>query len=222
MHLRRHLVLLLSLAAFGSTGAWASDIQCAATRQPAERVICDHAILNNEYDDIFAKQQALLSSGKLSPEQLAQWRQSRNACTDVHCIDGVFARWTAMARYIETTSRAVVGSAMASASDMAPAVPSSDASSLPASQASPTSEASLVRQGSAAGVALPQPVASQASLTAVVSAASSASDSRSATGMSAGLMAVVILAIACGAFVIRRTKSIRRNGGPTKHARGKD
>jgi uncharacterized protein len=222
VHLRRHLALLLSLTALGSTGAWASDIRCATTRQPAERVICDHAILNNEYDDISAQQQALLSSGKLSPQQLAQWRQSRNACTDVHCIDGVFTRWTAMARSIETTSRAVVGPAMALATDMAPAVPSSDAISLPASQASPTSEASLVRQGSAAGVALPQPVASQASLTAVVSAASSASGSRSATGMSTGLMAVVILAIACGAFVIRRTKSVRRNGEPTKHVRNKD
>jgi len=59
VHPRQHLALLLSMAAFGSTGAWASDIQCATTRQPAERVICDHAILNNEYDDIVAQQQAL-------------------------------------------------------------------------------------------------------------------------------------------------------------------
>src|SRR6202007_1516446 len=103
-YLRRHLVLLLAMAAFGSTAAWASDIQCATTRQPAERVICDHAILNNEYDDIFAQQQALLRSGKLPPEQLAQWRQSRSTCTDVHCIDGVFARWKAMAKSVETNS----------------------------------------------------------------------------------------------------------------------
>ncbi|WP_242665789.1 hypothetical protein [Paraburkholderia ginsengiterrae] len=92
VHLKRYLALLLSLTALGSTGAWARDIQCATTRQPAERVICDHAVLDNEYDDIAAQQQALLSSGKLSPQQLAQWRQSRNACTDVHCIDIVFAR----------------------------------------------------------------------------------------------------------------------------------
>lgn len=222
MHLRRHLALLLSLTALGSTGAWASDIRCATTRQPAERVICDHAILNNEYDDIFAQQQALLSSGKLSPEQLARWRQSRNACTDVHCIDGVFVRWAVIARSVETTSRAAVAPVMASPTAMAPVGPTSDAIALPASHALPTSEASLVRQGSAAGVALPQPVASQAALTAVVSAASSASDCRSVTGMSTGLMAVVLLAIACGAFVIRRTESVQRNGEPTKHIRGKD
>src|SRR5258706_15933331 len=133
MHLRRHLALLLSLTAFGLTGAWASDIQCATSRQPAERVICDHAILNNEYDDIFAQQKALLSSGKLSPEQLARWRQSRSACTDVHCIDGVFAQWTAMAKSVEATSRAARTPVMASATAMAPVEPSSDAIPLPAS-----------------------------------------------------------------------------------------
>jgi uncharacterized protein len=222
VYLRRHLALLLSMAAFGSTAAWASDIRCATTRQPAERVICDHAILNNEYDDVFAQQQALLSSGKLSPEQLAQWRQSRNACSDVHCIDGVFARWAAMAKSVETNSRAAVAPVMASATAMAPVGPTSEAIILPASQALPTSEASLVRQGSAAGVALPKPVETQASSPTVASAPSGASESRGTTSMSAALMAVVLLAIACGAFVIRRTKSVRRNGEPTKHVRGKD
>jgi len=222
MHPRQCLALLLSMAALSSTGAWASDIQCATTRQPAERVICDHAILDNEYDDIVAQQQTLLSTGKLSPEQLARWRQSRSACTDVHCIDGVFARWAVMAKSVETTSRPAVAPVMASATAMAPVGPTSGAIALPASQALPTSEASLVRQGGAAGVALPQPVETQASSPAVASAPSSASESRSTTGMSAGLMAVVLLAIACGAFVIRRTKSVRRNGEPTKHVRGKD
>lgn len=54
MRLKYCFALLLSLTALGSTGAWARDIRCATTRQPAERVICDHAILNNEYDDVFA------------------------------------------------------------------------------------------------------------------------------------------------------------------------
>jgi hypothetical protein len=90
--LKYYFVLLPSLTALVSTGAWARDIRCATTRQPAELVICDHAILNNEYDNVFAQQQALLNSGKLSPEQLAHWRQSRNACNDVHCIDTVFAQ----------------------------------------------------------------------------------------------------------------------------------
>ncbi|CAB3784139.1 hypothetical protein LMG28614_01884 [Paraburkholderia ultramafica] len=206
MHPGRHWVLLLSVVAFGSTGAWASDIQCATTRQLAERVICDHAILNNEYDDIFAQQQALLRSGKLSPEQLARWRQARSACTDVHCIDGVFARWAAMAKSVKAVATPARAPAMASSTDMAPVGPPSDAVPSVALQASPTSEASLVRQGSAAGVALPQPVAMQASAPAVASAASSPSDSRNPIGMSASLMVALFVAIGFGVLFRRRKK----------------
>lgn len=222
MHLRRHLVLLLAMAASGSTAAWASDIQCATTRQPAERVICDHAILNNEYDDIAAQQQALLRGGKLSPGQLAQWRQSRNACSDVHCIDTVFAQWKAMARSVETRSYAAAAPVIASTTAMAPVGPASEAVVLPASEALATSEASLVRQGSAAGVALPKPVEPQASSPAAASAPSGASESRATTGMSGGLLAALIVAVGFGAFFQRR----RRNGGsavkPSANLRDKD
>lgn len=216
MRSRKYFGLLLFMAALGSTRAWASDIQCAATRQPAERVICDHAILNNEYDDIVAQQQALLSSGKLSSGQLAQWRQARNACTDVHCIDTVFAQWKTMARSI--SANAAAAPAIASSTDFAPVGPASDAGALasdagtlPASQASPTSEASLVRQGSAAGVALPQPVASQASSPAAA-VATGAREPRSATGLATALTVLVLIAAAFGAFVIRR----KRSGGSPK------
>ena len=222
MYLRRHFVLLLSMAAFGSTAAWASDIRCATTRQPAERVICDHAILNNEYDDVFAQQQALLSGGKLSPEQLAHWRQSRNACNDVHCIDIVFAQWKAMAKSVETNSRAAVAPVMASATAMAPVGPASEAIVLPASQALPTSEASLVRQGSAAGVALPKPVETQASSPTVASAPSGASESRGTTGMSAGLMAALLVAVGFGVLFQRRRRSGGSTGEPPGNVRGKD
>jgi hypothetical protein len=200
------------MTAFISTGAWASDIQCATTRQPAERVICDHAILNNEYDDIAAQQQTLLSTGKLTPAQLAQWRQSRNACTDVHCIDTVFAKWKAVAKSGEAISREPPAPVVASATEMAPVGPASDAVPVPASQASPTSEASLARQGSAAGVALPQPVATQASSPAVAStAASGANGSRSTSA----LIFVALLAIgfiALVALIAVRKKSRRRTG----------
>ncbi|MGF6596334.1 uncharacterized protein (TIGR03382 family) [Paraburkholderia sp. GAS448] len=222
MHLTRHLALLLSLTALGSTGAWASDIQCATTRQPAERVICDHAILNNEYDDIFAQQRALLSSGKLSREQLARWRQSRSACTDVHCIDRVFVRWAVMAKSVETTSRAAVAPVMASATAMAPVGPASEPIALPASQALPTSEASLVRQGSAAGVTLPKPVETQASSPTAASAPSSESESRSTTGMSAGLMTALLVAVGFGALFRRRRRSGGSTGEPPSNVRGKD
>ena len=222
MRLKHNFALLLSLTALGSTGAWATDIRCATTRQLAERVICDHAILNNEYEDIFAQQQALLSSGKLSPAQLARWRQSRNACTDVHCIDGVFVRWAVIARSVETTSRAAVAPVIASTNAVAPVGPASEPIVLPASQASPTSEASLVRQGSAAGVALPQPVQTQASSPTVASAPSSASESRSATGMSAGLMMALLVAVGFGVLFQRRRRNGGSTGKPPSNVRGKD
>jgi uncharacterized protein len=219
VHPRQHLALLLSMTAFGSTGAWASDIQCATARQPAERVICDHAILNNEYDNIVAQQQTLLSTGKLSPEQLARWRQSRNACTDVHCIDTVFAHWKATAKSIEAISRVSPAPVMASATDMPSVGPASDAVPIPASQASPTSEASLVRQGSAAGVALPQPVATQAPSPTVASAAASGADGSHSTS---ALSAVALLAIGFLALIARRKRSSRRSGKPPRNVRGSD
>ncbi|WP_429349208.1 hypothetical protein [Paraburkholderia sp. Clong3] len=214
------------MAALGSTAASANDIQCATSQQPAERVICDHAILNNEYDDIFAQQQALLSSGKLSSAQLAKWRQARNACIDVHCVDGVFAQWKAMARSVDVAQAAAPEPAapepaapVVTASEAAmapvgpnpeapPAVSASDASQV--SQASPTSEASLVRQGSAAGVALPQPVAAEASAPVAASAAPSQSESRGMTGMSdisGGLIVVLLVALGAGVFFALRNRS---------------
>jgi uncharacterized protein len=208
--LKRLIALVLSAAALCSTGAWASDIQCATTRQPAERVICDHAILNNEYDDIVAQQQALFSAGKLSSGQLAQWRQLRNGCTDVHCIDGVFAQWKTMARSVENVAQAPTE--VASSTEMAPGGPNPNGDPLPASQAVPTSGASLVRQGSAAGVALPQPVVSEASAPTVASAAVGEKGSRSMPGISGLLVFVLVVVIGLGAFLMRR----RNRGGEKK------
>ncbi|RZF29407.1 hypothetical protein EVC45_13235 [Paraburkholderia sp. UYCP14C] len=205
------------MAAFGSTAASANDIQCATTRQAAERVICDHAILNNEYDDIFAQQQALLSSGKLSSAQLAQWRQARNACIDVHCVDGVFDKWKTMARSVQAGPQAAAPVVTASETAMAPVGPNPEAPPVasaaevaPTSQALPTSEASLVRQGSAAGVALPQPVAPEASAPAAASAAPGERASSSMTGMpgmGGGLIAVLLIALAAGVFFALRNRS---------------
>ena len=222
------------MAALGSSEAWATDIQCATTQQPAERVICDHAILNNEYDDIFAQQQAMLSSGKISSVQLAQWRQARNACVDVHCIDGVFDKWKAMARPVEAGPQAAASVVVASETAIAPVGPnpeappvasSPDMSPAQASQAVPTSEASLVRQGSAAGVALPQPVAPEASAPGAAPVASSVSESRSMPGLpglNGGLMAVLLVAIGAGVFFALRNRSSARSKAAAKRMQGRD
>jgi uncharacterized protein len=230
---RRLGVWLLAMAALGSSEAWATDIQCATTQQPAERVICDHAILDNEYDGIFAQQQAMLSSGKISSVQLAQWRQARNACVDVHCIDGVFDNWKAMARQIEAGPQAAASVVAASETAIAPVGPNPeappvasapDSSQAQAFQAVPTSEASLVRQGSAAGVALPQPVAPQASAPGAAAAASAASESRGMAGLpglNGGLLALLFVAIAAGVFFALRNRSGARSKA-AKRVPGRD
>jgi hypothetical protein len=219
VHLKQNLVLLLSLTVFDSTAAWATDIQCASTQQPAERVICDHAILNNQYDEIFDQQQAMMSAGKLAPSQIAAWRQARNACIDVHCIDVVFAQWNAMAKSAAAVApppaAAVMPPDMASSPEAPPAAPASDAM-FSASAATATSEASLVQQGSAAGIALPKPVDPQASAPSAqalaASAASAASDTASATqsrrtsGMSVALMLVLLFAVLSGVIFKRRSR----------------
>lgn len=110
----RHFGLLLALSAVWSAGR-ASDIDCARTQQSAERVICDHAILNHQYDRIYGQQQVLTSAGKLSAEDLVDWRQLRNACTDVHCMEGVFAQWKSKGNAIGSRAPAQVVPATAAA-----------------------------------------------------------------------------------------------------------
>jgi hypothetical protein len=132
-----------------------------------------------------------------------------------------------MARSVEAVQQAAAPVVAASETAMAPVGPNpnappvvsaSDASQ--ASQPSPTSEASLVRQGSAAGVALPQPVVPDASATLAASAASSVSETRSMTGiagMNGGLIGVLLVAIGAGAFFALRN----RNKATSKKMQGK-
>jgi hypothetical protein len=112
-----------------SLSSWATDIQCGGTQQPARRVICDHAILNHEYDNIYEQQQKLIQEGKLTPSDLAAWQHKRDACIDVHCIDGVFAQWNA----IETSLENGAGTPTITASDAlgTPVITASEALGTP-------------------------------------------------------------------------------------------
>lgn len=127
-----------------------------------------------------------------------------------------------MAKSVETNSRAAVAPVIASTNAMAPLGPASEPIVISASQALPTSEASLVRQGSAAGVALPKPVGTQASSPTVASAPASASESHSATDMSAGLMTALLVAVGFGALFRRRRRSGGSTGEPPSNVPGKD
>ena len=137
-----------------STSSWASDIQCESTQQPAQRVICDHAILNHEYDDIYEQQQKLIQQGKLNANDLAAWKRKRDSCTDVHCIDGVFAQWNAIGKGVEnsptqnTTAESITAEPVITASEaLGPA-----SATLPASPAAAATAAAANQQASSVPV----------------------------------------------------------------------
>jgi cobalamin biosynthesis Mg chelatase CobN len=217
-----------------SASSWASDIQCESTRQPAQRVICDHAILNHEYDNIYEQQQKLLQTGKLTTAALAAWQHQRDACIDVHCIDVVFAQWSSVeknpgngpAAPVATISEALgltasqaLGVTASEALGSPPASPATSAASLAAAEASQqASSVPVARQGSAYGIALPQPVASAASAPAPVSEASAATGNSGTSGNAGSgssnplfvALGVLLLIAACGVGAIVMSQRKRR------------
>ncbi|KUE88254.1 hypothetical protein ASL20_14110 [Cupriavidus necator] len=106
---------LAACIAFGlllAASAQASDIACKTTLRPsrcddplaagtsclhsvphAADLICDHAMLHREHERIHADQQRRLRAGAIQGSDIAAWRERRDACTSVACLDGVFASW---------------------------------------------------------------------------------------------------------------------------------
>jgi len=137
-----HIRWILSLSvALAGARSWASDIECASTQQPAERVICDHAILNNQYDNIYEQQQRLLGAGKVTPEDIAAWKQERDACADVHCVDGVFGKWKVAAKAIEDGQTSQQGAPVSQQSGNASPLPSPARQSLTQDSGTPQENA---------------------------------------------------------------------------------
>jgi len=167
--------------------SWATDIQCEATQQRAQRVICDHAILNHEYDDIYEQQQKLIQQGKLTPNDLAAWKRKRDGCADVHCIDGVFAQWSAIDKRLENSAAVPV---ITASEALGPAPGTSPASPTAAEANQQSLSVPVSRQGSAYGVALPQSVPSDSAGSASVSAASATT--RTASGTSSSPLTIVL------------------------------
>ncbi len=214
MRSRQCLGLLLYMAVLAWTGAWASSIECTATRRPAERVICDHAIPNYEHDNVVAQPQALLRGGKLAA-RLAHWRQSRNACTYIRCIDTARGKRKTKTKAVEWKAAAAPAAGTGSESEPAPVAAASsadaftsDGDSLSASAASPPSAALQAHQGSEAGATLPQPAASNALSPRVISSANSVNESSRARGLTGVLAALIVIAIILSAFIIRRNKAL--------------
>jgi LPXTG-motif cell wall-anchored protein len=194
-----------------SASSWATDIQCESTRQPAQRIICDHAILNHEYDDVYEQQQRLLQEGKLTPSDVAAWKQKRDACTDVHCIDGVFAE---ASNTVDKSPANIVAAPVMTASEaLGPASAALPASQVASAVSQQASSVPVSRQGSAYGVALPQSVPAAASAPAAVSAASANIGTASGTSSSPffivlGLLFVIVV-LGVGAMVMYRRKRER-------------
>jgi len=114
------LAILLALGLAAATGARASEIACPPNYQastvrcvdgssrycarpldrnaPGERLICEYAMLNVAYQDIYVEQQRRLRAGTLQMSDLMAWRRKRNACETVKCVDAVFAEWRRMAQ----------------------------------------------------------------------------------------------------------------------------
>ncbi|EYS82367.1 hypothetical protein CF68_17150 [Cupriavidus sp. SK-4] len=106
---------LAACIAFGlllAASAQASDIACKTTLRPsrcddplaagtsclqsvphAADLICDHAMLQREHERIHADQQRRLRAGAIQGRDIAAWRERRDACTSVKCLDRVFASW---------------------------------------------------------------------------------------------------------------------------------
>jgi hypothetical protein len=106
---------LAACIAFGlllAASAQASDIACKTTLRPsrcddplaagtscqqsvphAADLICDHAMLQREHERIHADQQRRLRAGAIHGRDIAAWRERRDACTSVTCLDRVFASW---------------------------------------------------------------------------------------------------------------------------------
>lgn len=71
----------------------AADASCLQSVPRAANLICDHAMLQLEHERIHADQQRRLRAGAINGSDIAAWRQRRDACTSVTCLDRVFASW---------------------------------------------------------------------------------------------------------------------------------
>ncbi|WP_316152133.1 hypothetical protein [Cupriavidus sp. BIC8F] len=106
------LAACIALGPLLAASAQASDIACKTTLRPsrcddplaagtsclqsvpqAAHLICDHAMLQREHERIHADQQRQLRAGAIHRSDIAAWRERRDACTSVTCLDRVFASW---------------------------------------------------------------------------------------------------------------------------------
>ncbi|QQX84445.1 hypothetical protein JJQ59_00200 [Cupriavidus necator] len=71
----------------------AAGTSCLQSVPHAADLICDHAMLQREHERIHADQQRRLRAGAIHRSDIAAWRERRDACTSVTCLDRVFASW---------------------------------------------------------------------------------------------------------------------------------
>jgi hypothetical protein len=143
-----------------------TDIKCDGTSdRKSDAIICDYAILRSSYQSIFDRQTLLTNKGLLAQGVLDSWRQERDNCDSVSCMDGVFARWNAIDASIvvpptpqeEAASSAEAQPVIASAPELAASAvsaPSQSESTMPRRDA-PAARTSQLE--ASAQPALPEP-----------------------------------------------------------------
>lgn len=59
-------------------------------------------MLSMGYERIYADQQRLLQVGSISESDVAAWREKRDSCDSVSCLDAVFAEWQQSSARLKT------------------------------------------------------------------------------------------------------------------------
>lgn len=127
-----------------NTNAEAHILQCGASQDGANKIICEHAILLNGYKKIASEQQALINSGTLSASDLSAWENDLLSCTDVHCVDISFSSWNDIAAKFKNGNAGKASSIQGQAVSESATAP---ASSLPP-QENETSQAQTIAPSS--------------------------------------------------------------------------
>jgi uncharacterized protein len=72
----------------------ATDIDCKkADMQRYEEIICEYPIINSQYEKLYKQQEDLINGGRIQQDTVESWKSKRNLCTDVTCMDSIFAEW---------------------------------------------------------------------------------------------------------------------------------
>lgn len=88
---------------------YAIDVKCDGNdKKKYEELICDYSILNSQYSEIWRQQEDFIETGRITQATIDSWKEKRDSCADVACMDAVFAEWKIIATSLnDSRSQAV-------------------------------------------------------------------------------------------------------------------